>query len=229
MGGAQHDLLTAHAVSHSFGAADLKVDALVDVCFEVRSGEMIAIIGPSGSGKSTLLHVISGIERLQRGRVLLGGTSLSELTDAQLHQLRRRQIGLIFQNFNLLGTLTAAENVGLPLELDGVARRAARAAALGLMETLEIGALSNRFPDQMSGGQQQRVAIGRALIGGAKLLLADEPTGALDSRTGQMVLATLRWPLQRGGAVIVVTHNVEVAASCDRVLELRDGTLHERS
>jgi putative ABC transport system ATP-binding protein len=227
--GGEQSLLSARAISHTFGNAELRVDALRDVSFAVQRGEMLAIVGPSGSGKSTLLHVVSGIERVQAGQVILDGCDIVKLSDAQLHQLRRRRVGLVFQNFNLLGTLTAAENVALPLELDGVRRRTALQASLALMESLQIADLAGRFPDQMSGGQQQRVAIGRALIGGANLVLADEPTGALDSETGQLVMATLSSIRESGGGVIVVTHDIELAHRCDRVLELRDGRLRDGS
>lgn len=225
MDGEQRLMLSVHSLSHGFGEGDLRIDALVDVEFDVLAGEMVAVVGPSGSGKSTLLHVLSGIERIQHGRVSVDGSELAGLADRELHRYRRRTVGMVFQNFNLFGMLTAAENVALPLELDSAGRTAAMASARGALAAVGMEALGHRFPDQLSGGQQQRVAIARSLIGGAKVLLADEPTGALDSKTGGLVLDLLRSRVATGVSVVVVTHDQRVAAGCDRIIELRDGRL----
>jgi putative ABC transport system ATP-binding protein len=208
-----------------FGSGHLRVDALHDVSLRVHAGEFVAVMGPSGSGKSTLLRLAGGLERPTSGRVLLAGRDLTSLDEAGLAEARRRQVGFVFQEANLLPSLTASENVALALELDGVKPRAALAGARGLLESLGLGAAGGRFPAQLSGGEQQRVAIARAVVGGRSLLLADEPTGALDALTGETVMALLRQRCQAGCAVVLVTHNVRHAAWADRVLFLADGRL----
>ena len=206
-----------------FGSGHLRVVALDNVSLRVRVGEFVAVMGPSGSGKSTLLRLAGGLDRPTCGRVLLSGRDLTGLDEAGLAAAWRRQIGFVFQEANLLASLTAAENVALVLELDGVRPRAAMAGARGLLDSLGLGAVGGRFPGQLSGGEQQ--AIARAVAGGRSLLLADEPTGALDALTGESVMGLLRQGCATGGAVVLATHNVRHAAWADRVVFLNDGRL----
>jgi putative ABC transport system ATP-binding protein len=208
-----------------YGSGDLRVAALDDVSLRVAAGEFVAVMGPSGSGKSTLLQLAGGLDRPTSGQVMVAGRDLSLLGDAALAQLRRQQIGYVFQESNLLPSLTAAENVALALELDGIRPRAAMTGACGLLDSLGLGAAASRFPAQLSGGEQQRVAIARAVVGGRSLLLADEPTGALDALTGETVTRLLHRRCQAGCAVVLVTHNVRHAAWADRVVFLSDGRL----
>src|SRR6266536_1450942 len=208
-----------------FGSGHLRVVALDNVSLRVRVGEFVAVMGPSGSGKSTLLRLAGGLDRPTCGRVLLSGRDLTGLDEAGLAAAWRRQVGFVFQEANLLASLTAAENVALVLELDGVRPRAAMAGARGLLDSLGLGAVGGRFPGQLSGGEQQRVAIARAVAGGRSLLLADEPTGALDALTGESVMGLLRQGCATGGAVVLATHNVRHAAWADRVVFLNDGRL----
>jgi putative ABC transport system ATP-binding protein len=208
-----------------FGSGHLRVVALDKVSLRVSAGEFVAVMGPSGSGKSTLLRLAGGLDRPTSGRVLLAGRDLAGLDEAGLAEAWRRRIGFVFQEANLLASLTAAENVALALELDGVKPRAAMAGARGLLDALDLGAVGGRFPGQLSGGEQQRVATARAVAGGRSLLLADEPTGALDALTGESVMGLLRQRCATGCAVVLATHNVRHAAWADRVVFLTDGRL----
>ncbi|WP_371479651.1 ABC transporter ATP-binding protein [Kitasatospora sp. NBC_00315] len=212
---------------HGQGAAE--VHALRGVDLKVHPGEFVAVMGPSGSGKSTLLTLAGGLDSPSAGRVLVEGTALGTLSRKRLAEVRRRSIGYVFQDYNLIPALTAGENISLPLELDGRSGRAARREALAALEELGIPELADRFPDDMSGGQQQRVAIARALIGERRLVLADEPTGALDSTTGESVLAVLRARCDAGAAAMMVTHEARHAAWADRVVFLRDGRMVDES
>ncbi|MFJ9441181.1 ABC transporter ATP-binding protein [Kitasatospora sp. NPDC101235] len=212
---------------HGHGAAE--VQALRGVDLKVHPGEFVAVMGPSGSGKSTLLTLAGGLDTPSGGRVLVEGVALGELNRKKLAQVRRRSVGYVFQDYNLIPALTAAENISLPRELDGLSTRAARREALAALEELGIPELADRFPDDMSGGQQQRVAIARALIGDRRLVLADEPTGALDSTTGEAVLAVLRARCDAGAAAMMVTHEARHAAWADRVVFLRDGRMVDES
>ncbi len=222
----QPRLLSVRDVHHTFGSGARQVRALSGVNLDVRAGESVAITGPSGSGKSTLLHLIAGIEPLQAGEVLVDDRPLSGFSDAEMHRFRRRSLGLVFQSFNLLANLRAVENVALPLELDGMSRVQAHQRARARLESVGLGDQLDRFPDELSGGQQQRVAIARALVTGAKILLADEPTGALDSRTGERVVDLLiECAAEERAAMLIVTHDDAVAGACDRQHELRDGVL----
>jgi putative ABC transport system ATP-binding protein len=182
-------------------------------------------MGPSGSGKSTLLNIAGGLDRPSTGDVLVEGRSLLSLSKRDLAALRRRSIGYVFQDLNLLRSLTAVENVALPLELDGSSVRKARKVALQALTEVGLPELADRFPDDMSGGQQQRVAIARALVGERRLVLADEPTGALDSQTGESVLRLLRARVDAGAAGVLVTHEARHAGWADRVIFLRDGVI----
>ncbi len=205
------------------GHGDSEVHALRGVSLSVRSGELVAVMGPSGSGKSTLLTIAGGLDSPTAGTVTIEGTELGTLSRKQLAALRRRSIGYVFQDFNLIPALTAAENVALPRELDGDSTRAARRLAMTALDELGIADLADRFPDDMSGGQQQRVAIARAVVGDRRLVLADEPTGALDTETGEQVLRLLRARCNAGAAGVLVTHEARHAAWADRVVFLRDG------
>ncbi|MDH6705152.1 MULTISPECIES: ABC transporter ATP-binding protein [unclassified Kitasatospora] len=212
---------------HGQGAA--QVQALRGIDLKVHPGEFVAVMGPSGSGKSTLLTLAGGLDTPTDGQVLVEGVALGGLTRKRLAQVRRRSVGYVFQDYNLIPALTAGENISLPRELDGLSARAARREALAALEELGIPELADRFPDDMSGGQQQRVAIARALIGDRRLVLADEPTGALDSTTGEAVLAVLRARCDAGAAAMMVTHEARHAAWADRVVFLRDGRMVDES
>jgi putative ABC transport system ATP-binding protein len=202
------------------------VHALRGVSFRVEKGEMVGTMGPSGSGKSTLLNIIGGLDRPSEGSVKIGDVELVGLDDDALTRLRREKIGFVFQFFNLLPTLTARENVALPLHLAGVPRKEAASRAASLLEVVGLQDRLDHLPDELSGGEQQRVAMARALALHPPLILADEPTGNLDSRNGEEVL-TLFKSLQgkMGTTVIMVTHDARAAAYCDRILTLQDGQI----
>ena len=217
------------AVSRRHGRGPTAVDALVEVDLRVAAGEFVAVMGPSGSGKSTLLTLAGGLDSPTAGDVFVTGRRLRGLTRTSLAQLRRRQIGYVFQSLNLIPSLTAVENVMLPRELDGVGMRRARREATAALREVGLEELADRFPDDMSGGQQQRVAIARAVVGDRSLILADEPTGALDSQTGEDVLRLLRGRCDAGAAAVLVTHDARHAGWADRVVFLRDGRLVDES
>ncbi|CAN5728938.1 ABC transporter ATP-binding protein [soil metagenome] len=210
-------------VTRDFGSGSRTVHALVDVSLAVGPGEFVAVMGPSGSGKSTLLTIAGGMERPSSGTVSIDGVELGGLSVHAMAQLRRERIGYVFQAFNLLSSLTAAENVRLPLELDGVRRREAHARAVTQLNAVGLGDRVDHFHEDLSGGEQQRVAIARALVTAGKLVLADEPTGALDSTNGEAVMLTLRRACDGGAAAVVVTHDAQLAAWADRIVFLRDG------
>ncbi|CAN5745351.1 ABC transporter ATP-binding protein [soil metagenome] len=212
-------------VSRSFGEGHTLVVALHPTSLSIGAGEFVAIMGPSGSGKTTLLSLIGGLDRPSSGRIAVAGQDLAMLNGGALAVLRRRVLGYVFQDFNLLAGLTARENVSLPLELDGQPQKATRAAADAVLASLGLTELGDRFPNDLSGGEQQRVAIGRALVGDRRILLADEPTGALDSMTGESVMRLLRAHCNDGGTAILVTHDAAHAAWADRVIFLRDGRI----
>ena len=216
-------------VTRVHGGGATRVDALRSVSFTAHAGELVAVMGPSGSGKSTLLTIAGGLDQPTAGRVEVEGVDLVALTSAGRSQLRRTSIGYVFQGFNLIPALTALENVALPRELDGERAGAARQAARRALEEVGIGDLAGRFPDDMSGGQQQRVAIARAIVGERRLILADEPTGALDSETGEEILRLLRARCDAGAAGVLVTHEARHAAWADRVVFLRDGVVVDES
>ena len=218
-------VLELRGTTRVHGAGATAVHALRGVDLQVAAGELVAVMGPSGSGKSTLLTIAGGLDTATSGEVLVEGVPLSALDRAGLAQLRRRSVGYVFQELNLLPALTAAENVALPLELDGTRARDARGSALRVLDELGMSVLADRFPDDLSGGEQQRVAIARALVGDRRLVLADEPTGALDSVTGESVLELLRARCDAGAACVLVTHEARLAGWADRVLFLRDGNV----
>ncbi len=223
MSTAPHVVLTD--VTRVHGSGETAVTALAGVSLEIHPGELVAVMGPSGSGKSTLLNVAGGLDRPTSGTVSIGGDTLTDLGPRDLAKLRRRRMGFVFQDYNLIPSLTAAENVALPLELDGTRARQARRQARHTLDLMGLMDLSDRYPDQMSGGQQQRVAIARALVGSRRFVLADEPTGALDSHTGEEVLRVLRDRCDEGVAGLLVTHEARHAAWADRVVFLRDGVV----
>ncbi|CAM5782082.1 ABC transporter ATP-binding protein [Cellulomonas persica] len=218
-------VLALRGVTRVHGSGASQVRALAGVDLDVRLGELVAVMGASGSGKSTLLNVAGGLDTPTSGTVTLAGSELSALDPTGRARLRRRSVGYVFQDFNLIPALTAAENVALPRELDGVRTRQARREAHAALSEVGIAELADRFPDEMSGGQQQRVAIARALVGPRRLVLADEPTGALDSVTGEDVMRVLRARVDAGAAGLLVTHEPRFAAWADRTVFVRDGVV----
>ncbi|MDP9393054.1 MAG: ABC transporter ATP-binding protein [Actinomycetota bacterium] len=222
---ARQPVLELVDVTRVHGSGETAVHALRGISLRVRPGELLAVMGPSGSGKSTLLTIAGGLDSPTGGDVVIEGTPLSTLDRKGLARLRRRALGYVFQDFNLIPALTAAENVALPRELDGVPAKQARREAVESLAEVGIADLADRFPDDMSGGQQQRVAIARALVGDRRLVLADEPTGALDSETGEAVLRLLRTRVDAGAAGVLVTHEARHAGWADRVIFLRDGVM----
>ncbi len=216
-------------VSKVYGEGPTEVRALQEVNLSVHDGELVAVMGPSGSGKSTLLTIAGSLEEPSHGEVLVAGSPLSGMSRNDKARLRRRSVGFVFQDFNLLAGLTAAENVSLPLELDGTPGRTARALGLRALEELGLGERAGRFPDELSGGERQRVAIARAVVGDRHVLLADEPSGALDSANGEGVMRLIRSACQRGVAGVVVTHDAQLASWADRVIFLRDGRIVDQT
>lgn len=212
-------------VSKSYGEGPTLVEALVDADLAVQPGELLAVMGPSGSGKSTLLTIAGTLEQPSAGTVVVAGRDVTALSHDDRARLRRRSIGYVFQAFNLLAGLTALENVSMPLELDGTRARAAQRAARAALDQLGLAHRADHYPDQLSGGESQRVAIARAIVGDRRLLLADEPTGALDSTNGESVMRMLRTACKSGVAGVIVTHDAQLAAWADRVVFMRDGRL----
>lgn len=217
--------LELSGVTRIHGTGPNAVRALSGVSLTVRPGELLAVMGPSGSGKSTLLQLAGGLDEPTDGTVVVAGVDLGTLNPSGQAALRRRHVGYVFQDFNLIPALTAAENVALPLELDGIRARQARADAVDALRAVDIEDVADRFPDELSGGQRQRVAVARALVGERRLLLADEPTGALDSHTGESVLRLIRTRCDAGAAGVLVTHEARHAAWADRCVFLRDGVV----
>jgi len=221
--------LELRGVSKVYGQGATRVRALHGIDLSVEVGMLVAVMGPSGSGKSTLLTIAGGLEEPTSGEVLVGAAALSAMSRDAKARLRRRSIGYVFQDYNLLAGLTAAENVALPLELDGVGARAAQAAGLKALEELDLADRASRFPDELSGGERQRVAIARAVVGERRLLLADEPSGALDSVNAEQVMRVVRAACARGVAGVVVTHDAQLASWADRVIFLRDGRMTDQT
>ncbi|HEY3843256.1 MAG TPA: ABC transporter ATP-binding protein [Acidimicrobiales bacterium] len=221
--------LELHDISKFYGEGETAVRALYEIDLSVDEGQLVAVMGPSGSGKSTLLTIAGSLEEPTSGEVRIGGAALSRLSRNERARLRRRSIGYVFQDFNLLPGLTAAENVALPLELDGVSSGKARVAAMDALEQVGIAERARHFPDELSGGERQRVAIARSVVGHRQLLLADEPSGALDSANGEAVMRMIREACKRGVAAVVVTHDVHLASWADRIVFLRDGHVVDES
>ena len=221
--------LEMRGVSKVFGSGPTEVHALRNVDLGVDAGELVAIMGPSGSGKSTLLTIAGTLEDPTSGVVVVAGREVSRLSRNARASLRRHSIGYVFQDFNLLAGLTALENVALPLELDGVGARAAASSGQEALELMGLSDQAGRYPDELSGGERQRVAIARAVVGERRVVLADEPTGALDSVNGEAVMRLLRAACQRGVAGVVVTHDAQLASWADRVIFLRDGGIVDQT
>jgi putative ABC transport system ATP-binding protein len=217
-------------VSRAYGQGAAEVHALAGIDLSVDAGSMVAVMGPSGSGKSTLLTIAGSLEDPTSGEVVVCGEDLATLSRNGKARLRRRSIGFVFQDFNLLPGLTAAENVALPLELDGLPARKARVAGLRALERFGLDERSAHYPDQLSGGERQRVAIARAMVGERRLLLADEPSGALDSVNSEAVMRLLHDACKDAGmTAVVVTHDAELASWADRVVLLRDGRVSDQT
>jgi putative ABC transport system ATP-binding protein len=219
-------LITAENLTKVYGSGDMAVTALDHVNLSVEAGEFVAIMGPSGCGKSTLLHLLGGLDRPSEGRVVIDGQPINELSDDNLTKLRRRKIGFVFQFYNLIPVMDATENAALPVTLDGISPPKAMAKAKDWLEKVGLGNRLKNHPDQLSGGQQQRVAVARALVAEPSLVLADEPTGNLDSRASDEIAALLRQVANEWGrAVVMVTHDAHVASYADRIIFLKDGVI----
>jgi putative ABC transport system ATP-binding protein len=221
--------LEVRHVSKSYGEGSTLVHALIDTSLSVERGSLVAVMGPSGSGKSSLLTIAGSLEDPTSGEVLIDGTSLASMSYNDKARLRRRTIGYVFQDFNLLAGLTALENVALPLELDDLSPRKARSAAMTALENVGIAERAGHFPDELSGGERQRVAIARAVVGQRRLLLADEPSGALDSANGDAVMKMIRGACKQGVAAVIVTHDAHLASWADRVVFLKDGRIIDQT
>ena len=224
------NMIELRQVSKSYGQGDAEVHALHEASLAAIEGEMVAVMGPSGSGKSTLLTIAGTLEEPTTGEVLIAGQSVRNMSKAKKAQLRRRTIGYVFQDFNLLPGLTAAENVSLPLELDGTSARRARVVALKALDGLGLGNRAGHYPDQLSGGERQRVAIARAMVGERRIVLADEPSGALDSVNSEAIMRLLHSACKDTGmTAMVVTHDAQLASWADRVIFIRDGRITDQT
>ena len=221
--------LELRLVTKSYGEGIAEVRAIQDVNLFVDRGSLVAVMGPSGSGKSTLLTIAGSLEEPTSGEVVIDGASLRAMSRNDKARLRRRTIGYVFQEFNLLAGLTAVENVALPLELDGLAAKKAHAAGMAALEELGLADRATHYPDELSGGERQRVAIARAVVGERHLLLADEPSGALDSTNGEALMRMILNACKRGVAAVVVTHDAQLASWADRVVFLRDGRVVDQT
>ncbi|HEY1825773.1 MAG TPA: ABC transporter ATP-binding protein [Acidimicrobiales bacterium] len=221
--------LELRGVSKSYGEAPNQVHALSDINLSVDAGSLVAVMGASGSGKSTLLTIAGSLESPTTGDVILDGAVLSKMSRDEQARMRRRAIGYVFQDYNLLAGLSAVENVSLPLELDGVSAKKARVAGIAALEELGLAERATHFPDELSGGERQRVSIARAIVGQRHLLLADEPSGALDSTNGEAVMRLILSACRRGVAAVVVTHDAQLASWADRVIFLRDGRVVDQT
>ena len=218
------EILRVENVCKTYDTGETAVNALTDISFSVQKGEFVAIIGASGSGKSTLLHIIGGIDRPTSGEVFVDGQSVYERTEDQLAVFRRRQVGLIYQFYNLIPVLNVEENITLPVKLDG--RKINKKRLTGLLQALGLTKRRKHLPSQLSGGQQQRVSIGRALMNAPAILLADEPTGNLDTQNTQEIMQLLKASNKTyKQTVILITHDREIALQADRILEIQDGEL----
>lgn len=218
-------ILSMRRMGKTHGSGAQRVDALVNVDLDLMPGELVAVTGRSGSGKTTLLNMAGALDEPTTGEVIVAGENLATLSKSELARIRRVAVGYVFQQFNLLPSLTAAENISLPLELDGMKPEEARRLAETSLEEVEMAGMADRYPDQLSGGEQQRVAIARGLVGPRSVLLADEPTGALDEATSESILKLLRSRCDAGAAALLVTHEPAYAAWADRVVRLRDGRI----
>jgi putative ABC transport system ATP-binding protein len=223
------NFLELRNVSKSYAAGSTLVHALIGASLSVERGSLVAVMGPSGSGKSSLLAIAGSLEEPTSGEVLIDGKSLASMSYNDKARLRRRMIGYVFQDFNLLAGFTALENVALPLELDDLSPRKARIAAMAALENIGIAERAGHFPDELSGGERQRVAIARAVVGERHLLLADEPSGALDSANADAVMKMIRRACKQGIAAVIVTHDAHLASWADRVVFLKDGRIIDQT
>jgi putative ABC transport system ATP-binding protein len=221
--------LELRQVSKSYGTGATEVRAISDVDLCVERGSLVAVMGPSGSGKSTLLTIAGSLEEPTSGEVVIDGDALSSMSRNEKARLRRRTVGYVFQDFNLLAGLTAAENVALPLELDGISAKKALLAGIAALEQLGLADRATHYPDELSGGERQRVAIARAIVGDRSLLLADEPSGALDTANAEAVMRMILVACHRGVAAMVVTHDAQLASWADRVVFIRDGRIVDQT
>jgi putative ABC transport system ATP-binding protein len=221
--------LELRKVTKRYGEGHAEVVAVQEVDLSVEAGELVAVMGPSGSGKSTLLSIAGSLEDPTSGEVTVGGALLSAMSRNEKARLRRQTIGYVFQDFNLLAGLTAAENVSLPLELDGTPTRKARVTAMAALESLGVAERGSHYPDELSGGERQRVAIARAIVGERRLLLADEPSGALDSLNGDAVMRLILAACKRGVSAVIVTHDAQLASWADKVVFIRDGRVVDQT
>ena len=218
------EILRAENLSKVYGKGENKVVALDNVSFSVEKGEFVAIVGASGSGKSTLLHLVGGVDRPTKGKVYINGKNIYEMNDDKLAIFRRRQIGLIYQFYNLIPILNVEENITLPLELDN--RKADKKQLKQLLKLLGIEYRKDHLPNELSGGQQQRVSIGRALITNPAIILADEPTGNLDSKSSDEIVSLLKKSNKEyNQTIIMITHNMEIAQQADRIIQIEDGKI----
>jgi putative ABC transport system ATP-binding protein len=218
-------MISLRRVRKVFGHGDTAVCAVSGVDLEIPAGQLVSVVGPSGSGKSTLLHLLGGLDQPTEGEIVIGGTPISGMSDDEITIFRRRKIGFVFQFFNLLPTLTAEENVALPLLLDGRSWREVRPKVESVLDQVGLGRRRQHRPDELSGGEMQRVAIARALVIDPVLILADEPTGNLDSRTGEQVLALVRDANRGGATVVLVTHDAHAASYGSRTVTMQDGEI----
>lgn len=221
------EILSVQNCSRFYGRGALQIAALDHVSFTVNKGEFVAIVGPSGSGKSTLMHILGGVDQPSEGQVVVDGTVITDLKEDKLAVFRRRQVGLIYQFYNLIPVLTVEENITLPLRLDG--RKVDRDTVDQLLEQLGLTKQRNFLPSQLSGGQQQRVAIARAIAGSPPILLADEPTGNLDTASGQQIMDILTSLWRQGRTLILITHDPDVARAAPRIIRIQDGCITQDS
>ena len=219
------EILKVLNLTKIYGKGESKVVALDDVSFTVEKGEFVAIVGTSGSGKSTLLHMLGGLDRPSSGKVFVDGKDIFSLKDEELTIFRRRKIGFVFQHFALMDYYTAYENIELPLIIKNIKRSERKRLVNEQLKLLGIEEVKDHIPSKMSGGQRQRVAIARALVSGCNILLADEPTGALDQATGREVMELLKEINKRGTTVIIVTHDINIANQTERIIEICDGKI----
>ena len=218
-------VIQARNLLKTYSIGNEKITVLKNISLDIKKGEFVAIIGPSGSGKSTFMNVIGCLDLVDEGEYILNGKSINSLSEDQLSNIRNRTIGFIFQNFNLLNKLTALENVELPLIYQGKSRKERRAIAIECLKKVGLEDKINNKPNQLSGGQQQRVAIARALGTNPMILLADEPTGALDSKTSQEILEILEDLNKEGKTIIMITHDMEIAKKAKRLIKIKDGEI----